>query len=61
MGKVLAIEVSQEIVRASKPGRDIKISFVGHSLGGLLIRCAITHLSRYRDNFNALITLATPH
>lgn len=61
MGKVLAIEITQEIVRVSKPGRDVKISFIGHSLGGLLIRCAITHLARYRDHFNALITLATPH
>lgn len=61
LGKILAEEVADEVKKVSKPGRDVKISFIGHSLGGLIIRAAIQNLEKLRDNFHALITLATPH
>ena len=38
-----------------------KISMIGHSLGGLVIRTAIKHLKRYKERFHTLITLGTPH
>lgn len=39
----------------------IRLSFFGHSLGGVLIRVAIIHLEKYYENFHSFITLATPH
>nr|XP_002131288.1 protein FAM135B-like isoform X2 [Ciona intestinalis] len=39
------------------------ISFVGHSLGGVLIRSAISHkrLHHLRDRFQTFLTFSTPH
>lgn len=39
------------------------VSFVGHSLGGLVIRSALTNplLSRFENNLYLYMTLATPH
>jgi len=38
-----------------------RISFIGHSLGGLIIRAALPHLKEYKDQFYTYMTLSTPH
>jgi hypothetical protein len=40
-----------------------RISFIGHSLGGLIIRCALqeARLQILRDKLHVFISLATPH
>lgn len=39
----------------------IRISFIGHSLGGLIIRAALPHLSKYQDRFYSYVSLSSPH
>jgi hypothetical protein len=38
-----------------------KISFIAHSLGGLIVRAALPHIETYKDKLNFFITLSTPH
>ena len=38
-----------------------RISFIGHSLGGLIIRAALPHLSEYQNNMYSFLTLSSPH
>lgn len=38
-----------------------KISFIAHSLGGLIVRSALPFLSRYKSLFSFFVTLSTPH
>ncbi|KAK2195351.1 bifunctional Domain of unknown function DUF676 [Babesia duncani] len=60
MGKMLAREVKAYF--ASNKHRKIRrLSFVGHSLGGLVIRSAIRHLEEYKNLFYAFISLTAPH
>lgn len=43
MGRNLAIEV-EAYLKSLENFEDFEISFIGHSLGGLVIRAALTHL-----------------
>ena len=38
-----------------------KLSFVGHSLGGIIVREALKHLRSYQKQFHAYVSLGTPH
>lgn len=38
-----------------------RISFLGHSMGGLIIRSALEHLSHLRHRFYSYISISTPH
>ena len=64
MGKKLAFEVEEYIDSLMKKDPRFKlgrISFIGHSLGGLIIRAALQHLKFYKDKMHGLMTFATPH
>ena len=66
MGANLAGEVSKFIKDwcYSKDGKTLymtKISFVGHSLGGLIIRSALPLLSQYKDLMHGFMSLGSPH
>lgn len=37
------------------------VSFIGYSLGGIIIRAALKHLEVIKDKINVLLTLASPH
>lgn len=37
------------------------ISFVGHSLGGLIIRAALPYLSQFKNHFRTYMTFSSPH
>ena len=39
----------------------VRISFIGHSLGGLIIRASLPYLKEYKDQFYTYLTLSTPH
>ena len=38
-----------------------KLSFVGHSLGGLIIRAALPHLIKYKEQMYTFVTFSSPH
>lgn len=41
--------------------KDISISFLGHSMGGIIIRACLPYLQLYKHNFHCYISLCTPH
>lgn len=57
MGQILAIEVAGAI----RDSGVTRVSFVGHSMGGLIIRAALPHLTQYRDMMKTFISLSCPH
>lgn len=40
---------------------DVKISLIGHSLGGLIVRSSLVYLKKYKEKFETVITLNSPH
>ena len=61
MGARLANEVI-EFVQEWCPGSTLgKLSFVGHSLGGLIIRAALPHLKNFKERMETFVTLSSPH
>jgi hypothetical protein len=61
MGERLAGEVRDYIAEYC-PGNILgRISFIGHSLGGLIIRAALPHLENYSGKMHLFLTLSTPH
>lgn len=62
MGKRLATEVREYISKyLPRKGSLEKISFVGHSLGGVIIRAALPLLFDYKDKMYTFITFSSPH
>ncbi|CAD8143566.1 unnamed protein product [Paramecium pentaurelia] len=57
MGKYLSDEIKNYIATWSYTDK-LVISFIGHSLGGLIIRAALPYLD---FEFHTLLTLGTPH
>lgn len=61
MGYKLSQELHQYI-RESCPGSNLaRITFIGHSLGGLIIRAALPYLDKYKSKMHGFLTLCTPH
>jgi len=61
MGYKLSQEIQQH-VRESCPGSQLaRISFIGHSLGGLIIRAALPYLDKFQDKMHGYLSLCTPH
>lgn len=60
MGRKLAIQVYQFIAQNSF-GQNFQLSFIGHSLGGLIIRSALPRLQMFKFNMRTLVTFSTPH
>ena len=62
LGHNLASEVISNIESCFESVDSVeKISFVGHSLGGLIIRSALTFLMDLKDKFHTIMTLSSPH
>ena len=57
MGKYLSDEIKNYIATWSYTDK-LVISFIGHSLGGLIIRAALPYLD---FEFHTFLTLGTPH
>jgi triacylglycerol esterase/lipase EstA (alpha/beta hydrolase family) len=61
MGARLANEVN-EYVEEWCPGSTLgKLSFIGHSLGGLIIRAGLPYLKSFQDKMETFVTFSTPH
>jgi len=61
MGKRLGNEVL-EFIQSNCAGDKLeKISFVGYSLGGTIIRAALPYLHNYRPKFHGYVSLGSPH
>lgn len=60
-GERLAQEVRHYITKTCADVQISKISFIGHSLGGLIIRAALPHLAEYSQKFFTYMTLSSPH
>lgn len=61
MGENLASEVSNYI-KDNCPGPALgRLSFAGHSLGGMIIRAALPRLDEFSDKMYTYITFSTPH
>ena len=58
LGKRLSIELSKMLIGGKK---EYRLSFIGHSMGGLIIRAAIPHLKQFSQKFYSYISLSTPH
>lgn len=44
------------------PGASLgRLSFIGHSMGGMIIRAALPHLDKFKDKMFTYISLSTPH
>ena len=61
MGMRLAEEISTYITGLPSPIIINKLSFIGHSLGGIIIRTALCYLSEYRKLMHLYISLGSPH
>ena len=59
MGKRLGAEVNKFLKQHDQ--HLSRLSFVGFSLGGLVIRAALPYLQKYTDRLYTLLTLSTPH
>ena len=61
MGLRLASEVRNFVQEWCPNGGLRKISFVGHSLGGLIIRAALPFLTEYQAQMDLFMSLSSPH
>ena len=61
MGQRLAQEISNYITQYC-PGSSLgRISFIAHSLGGLIVRASLPHLFDLKEKFHNYFTLSSPH
>ena len=61
MGSKLALEI-MAYAKENCPGSQLgRISFIGHSLGGLIIRAAFPFLEALKPKFHGFLSLCTPH
>ena len=61
MGYKLSQEVHQ-FIRETCPGNQLaRLTFIGHSLGGLIIRAALPFLDKFKDKMHGYLSLCTPH
>lgn len=38
-----------------------RLTFIGHSLGGLIIRAALPYLEKFKEKMHGYLTLCSPH
>jgi hypothetical protein len=60
MGKNLANE-TKDFISHRIYLTNVRISFIGFSMGGIIVRAALPHLEEYKDRMNSFITLSSPH
>jgi pimeloyl-ACP methyl ester carboxylesterase len=61
---ILGERLSKEVKDYLKDNKIItlgRISFIGHSLGGLIIRAALLHLEEFSDKMHLFLSLSSPH
>jgi hypothetical protein len=61
MGMRLSAEIKQYVSDIC-PGNMLgRVSFIGHSLGGLIIRAALPYLAAFQGKMHLYMSLSTPH
>jgi hypothetical protein len=60
LGEALGNEVLNHIAMYCK-GSIRRISFIGHSLGGLIVRAALRLIKEYRGKLGVFVSLSCPH
>lgn len=58
-GQRLAVEVKNFI--NMRELKNTSISFIGHSMGGIIIRASLPYLQLYKNNFQCYVSLCSPH
>jgi alpha-beta hydrolase superfamily lysophospholipase len=38
-----------------------RLTFIGYSMGGLVVRAALPYLDKFKDKMHGLMTLCSPH
>lgn len=61
LGETIADEIAFEIEKAQAQDILDKVTLIGHSCGGLVLRAALIHLEQFKDVLHGFVTLATPH
>ena len=61
MGSRLAHEVNKHLSDWACTKLVRKLSFIGHSLGGIIIRAALPHLRQHSRLFHLFMTFSSPH
>jgi triacylglycerol esterase/lipase EstA (alpha/beta hydrolase family) len=61
MGQKLGEEVKEFILQWCPDKCLSRLSFVAHSLGGLIVRAALPYLQNYQDKMYTFISLGSPH
>ena len=61
MGKNLSKEVISFLESGENEKLIGRISFIGYSLGGVIIRTALPYLEKYSDRFYTYVSLGSPH
>jgi triacylglycerol esterase/lipase EstA (alpha/beta hydrolase family) len=59
-GRRLALEL-QRYLNDSTPTSNYKLSFIGHSMGGVIIRTALCYLQNVDQHLYSFISLSAPH
>ena len=61
----MGVRLAQEVMNFISewcPGKALgRLSFIGHSMGGLIIRAALPYLEYYSSKMHFYLTLSTPH
>ena len=61
----MGMRLSEEIhnyVDENCPGSQLgRMTLIGHSLGGLIIRAALPYLEHYREKMHGIMTMCSPH
>jgi alpha-beta hydrolase superfamily lysophospholipase len=60
MGLNLAKEVEQHIYYNCYKSLE-RLSFIGHSMGGVIIRAALPHLKQFKKKMYSYMSLSSPH
>jgi poly(3-hydroxyalkanoate) synthetase len=61
MGYQLAQEV-QQYVRENCPGTQLaRMTFIGYSMGGLIVRAALPYLDKFKDKMHGFLSICSPH
>lgn len=60
MGERLAEEIRRTIMRLA-PNIIYRISFIGHSMGGLIMRACLPFLEVYKSKMHTFLTFSSPH
>lgn len=62
MGRNLAEEVRGFVKKHCSAFSQLgKLSFVGHSLGGVIIRAALPHLEEFKHKMHTFVSFSSPH